>query len=720
MKALLTLSALLLTFNIFAQRGLTEEADRLFDKFSYPEALDYYRDAWQQDSTSAHTARQIGLCMRKLGMLEESGAWFMRAIELKSEEPLDMLYYAESMKSNREYAQAVFWYALFGQQVPDDRRAQMHLKDTKYFHNLMADSLRYELKRLSINTDKPSFGMCKFNDRYIFSTAGIRTFGAQVNTWNDLPYLDIYQCDIDDNGEFVDATPVDGSVNSKYHDGPAFYDPVSQTMFVTRNNVKGGRPVYDKSGTANLKVYAHKWVNGGWTKAMDLPFNSEEYSVGHAAMNRAGDQLIFVSNMPGGYGGTDLYRVSYQNGVWGQPENLGPVINTEGNEMFPFISDNNLLYFSSDGQAGLGGLDIFVSEPMSMFFKEPKNLGFPINSPQDDFSIYYNEIEEVGYFSTNRTGKGSDNIYRFSTVKFMQQIVAMTIRTNESAQLAGKYVTLSSLTTQRDTTLRLDETGSFQVLVDAGHEFAVFMGSGETRSSEPITTFKVSDLLEQTYLHLGEILVGKEQLIEAGIIKEVIEKLAVIAGNDSLDFQAKDQEIRMLLEKLRKETNFLSNAEFDQLSTTNLIDDTSLNQLVSEQKEDVKQKNAELREFRLNNIYFGFDQHNVRTSERDKLAALIKMLNEDPTLSVIVKAHTDSRGDDNYNLALSLRRAQAVQKYLNDKGISSDRFQIAWVGERELAVDCVNQPCTAADHGLNRRVEVIFVGTEAPILGMGE
>lgn len=720
MKALLTLGALLLTFNIVAQNGLVKEADGLFDKYSFPEALEIYQDAWKQDSSSAHVARQVGLCMRKLGMLEESGPWFMRAIELRSEETSDMLHYAEAMKAQREYAQAVFWFALYGQQEPDDRRAQMHLKDTRYFHNLMADSLKYELKRLSINTDKPSFGMCKFNDRYIFSTAGIRSFGSEVNEWNDLPYLDIYQCDIDADGEFIDASPVEGTVNSKYHDGPAYFDPVSQTMFITRNNIKGGRPVYDQSGTANLKVYAHKLEEGKWSKATDLPFNSENYSVGHAAMNKMGDQMIFVSNMPGGYGGTDLYRVNVRNGEWGEPENLGPMINTEGNEMFPFISDNNLLYYSSDGHAGLGGLDIFVAESMGRTYSEPKNLGFPINSPKDDFSIFYNEEEEVGYFSTNRTGQGSDNIFRFSNVRFMQQIVAMTFETNENAQLGGKYITLSSLTTKRDTSLRLDETGSFQIAVDAGQDFAVFMGSGESKSHEPIATFTVSDLLEETYINLGSFLVGKEQLIEAGIIKEVIEKLATIVGNDSLDNRAKDQEIRLLLEKLRSETNFLSNAEFDQLSTTNLIDDTSLNQLVSEQTHEVKQKNADLKQFHLNNIYFGFDQHIIRTSEKDKIAALVKMMNEDPSLSIIVKAHTDSRGDDNYNLALSLRRAKSMQKYLGDKGISNDRFQIAWVGERELAVDCSNQPCTAADHALNRRVEVLFVGTEAPTLGMGE
>ncbi|WP_306641514.1 OmpA family protein [Sanyastnella coralliicola] len=712
----LVLFILGLAMSAVSQEALIERGDKLFDKFNYGEALYYYQDAFAEDSTSIYSVRHIGLCMRKLGMMEESGLWFLKAIDMGSDVPEDKLYYAESLKAQMKYSKSVFWYARYSADRPEDRRAQKHIRDTQYFRDLWADSLKYEIHRLEINSDKPSFGMCRFNGRYVFCSAGINNSFLEEDAFDEVPFLDVYACDLDEEGEAINPERLNGNVNSKYHDGPAFFDENYQVMYVTRNNMKGGRPVYDKSGTANLQIYAMRLQNGDWSKAEGLPFNSDDFSTGHPTLDIESTRMIFVSNMLGGYGGTDLYEVRYTKNGWTEPVNLGPAINTEGNEMFPFISDEGILYFSSDGHAGLGGLDIFVAEISDEGYSEPINLGYPINSSKDDFGIHYNEIEEMGYFSSNRNGQGSDNIYRFSTVRFMQQIVALNFETDENVLMAGKFVTLRSLTMEEDSVIRLDENGSFQALLDAGHSFEVFMGQGETMSSEPILSFEIDEELTETFVDLGTFKVSKQALIDAGLIEEVIELQLAIAEGDSLGAAEKGAEIRGLLERLRDETHFLSNTEFDELTSSELIDNSELDRLVLEQDEVVKAKNAELRQYELNNIYFGFDSYAIRRSEREKATALIEIMENDPNVNVVVKAHTDSRGDENYNLLLSMRRAKSIEKYLAKYGIDKSRFKIAWVGESELFIDCEGQPCSEADHALNRRVEVLFVAGDPTAL----
>lgn len=712
MKKFILFIALIASIGASAQNSMIEEGDYYFDKFNFPEAMQFYLEAYQGDSSNAYVARHIGLCMRKLGMLEESADYFFKAIELTADTPEDMLYYAEALKSKADYAKAIFWYAQFANERPEDQRAQKHILDTRYFQDLWADSLKYAIKRLAINTDKPSFGMCKYNEGYIFSSAGIKTSTLQQSTSDEIPYLDIYECALDKDGEAMDAKLIEGNVNSKYHDGPAFFDATRNTMFVTRNNIKRGKPVYDQSGTANLKVYSVKKIAGEWAKSQDLPFNSDEFSVGHPCVNDMGNLMIFVSNMPGGYGGTDLYKVEMNGDEWGEPENLGPKINTEGNEMFPFISPQGYLYFGSDGHAGLGGLDIFVSEVNPLGYSEPNNLGFPINSPQDDFSIFYDEDAEVGYFATNRTG--TDNVFRFSVVNFIQQIVAMTFENEYGVDLAGKNVTLRWLEAQADSTIRLDETGSFQFLAEAGKEFEVFLGNGASRSSEPIASFTTADQLADTYHNLGKFNVNREALEEVGLLEKAMTLVASAIEQDTeqAGLAATGQNIRDMLLRLRDETNFLSHSEFDELSNADLIDDSELNRLVSTQSETIKEKNKELKEYKLNNIYFGFDSYSIRSSEKTKVGALTKILKEDPNVNVVIKAHTDSRGNADYNLLLSMRRAKSIQQHLEKQGIDPNRFQIAWVGENELYVDCNNQPCGAADHALNRRAEVVFISND--------
>jgi outer membrane protein OmpA-like peptidoglycan-associated protein/tetratricopeptide (TPR) repeat protein len=708
-KLILTYLFVIPALALLAQSSVKERGDKLMDKFNYAEALGYYEVAFEEDSTDVAVVRNIGLCLRKLGMIEKSGDWFLKAIQLGSEVPEDKLRYAEALKARMEYAKAVFWYSRFANERPDDRRTQKHIRDTKYFADLWADSLRYDVKALDINSDKPSFGIGRFNGRYIFCSAGIRDLNFDQSAFDEVPFLDVFACDLDASGEAVNASRLDGHVNSKYHDGPAFFDANFQVMYVTRNNMKGGRPVYDKSGTANLQVYAIRLQNGEWEKAEPLPFNSDEYSTGHPTLDLASSRMVFVSNMPGGYGGTDLYEVRYTREGWSAPVNLGPEINTEGNEMFPFISDDGKLYFSSDGHAGLGGMDLFESKLVSGLWAEPINLGFPINSPKDDFAIHYNDDDDFGYFSSNRGEGRTDKIYRFEKVRFMQQIIAMRFETDEDVLMTGKAVTLMNIESGAEEIMYLNGDQGLEVMVNAGEGIKVYLGEGEARGTEPVYIYSAPDELEDTYVTVDVIQLTRRALEDAGWIEALEEIDTMLAQGDTLQAKEKGAELLEMLERLRDETSYLSQDEFEAFTESDLLDSSDLSSLMANNNEELERKNDELRSYELNNIYFGFDSHRLNAAEREKVTALHDILNEDASAQVVIKAHTDSRGNEDYNLLLSMRRAKSVEKALMDMGVSKERFRIAWVGEKELFIDCESRDCDESDHALNRRVEILFV-----------
>jgi len=708
LKTTFIIVSLVSTQYAVAQRNAAERADKLFDKFNYAEALDEYFFQYGKDTTDVHVNRMIGMCFRKLGLLAKSADWFEQVIDLSEATPEDKLHYAEGLRARGEYDRAVFWYRRYAHDAPNDRRAKLHIDNPLYYNNLLADSLKYDLFHLEVNTDKPSFGMGPFNDRFVFSSAGVRDYAGNTNNQSELAFLNLYTCDLDPSGEFINVEPLKGAVNSKYHDGPACFDATQQVMYITRNNMKGNKPMYDQTGTANLKIYAYALAGEQWIEAPELPFNSMAYSVGHPTLASDGSFMVFVSNMPGGFGGTDLY-ISFRTGdVWTEPLNLGAEINTEGDEMFPFISNQGNLYFASDGHAGLGGLDLFIShradELNDVAFERPSNLGAPINSSADDFSLYYDEGDEWGYFSSNRGGLGKDNLYRFTRKHFSHQIFAATLSSRELVSLASKQVRLHNLVTSQDSILRLDETGSFRAMVKAGHRYALFLGSEPADEEQAVFEVAIDQKLVETYRYGGVYLIDRQQLLAAGFIKE--RKLAL----PSIEFAATTGSgILERLEKLRDSAKLLSDSEFSSLSKSGLIDGSELDALVAGQSELAAEANRRLSEQRLNNLHFGFDSYTIRSTERRKITALAEMLNEEPEAKVVIKAHTDIRGDENYNLLLSMRRAKSVQKALIERGIPEERIRIAWVGSNELLIDCSEQPCTSADHALNRRAEIVLL-----------
>ena len=205
------------------------------------------------------------------------------------------------------------------------------------------------------------------------------------------------------------------TVSSTYHDGPAALSADEKTMYLTKSNIVVKKIKGALLNVVNLKLYIlKKDSTGKLSKPESFPYNSDDYSLGHATLTKDGKRIYFVSDMPGGIGQTDLWFSDYEKGAWQKPENLGQAINTEGREMFPYVHEDGTLFFSTDGRAGLGGLDLYFTVPAMDAYFEPQSLGYPINTNYDDFGFALNNDLKTGYFSSNRTGgKGEDDIYFF-------------------------------------------------------------------------------------------------------------------------------------------------------------------------------------------------------------------------------------------------------------------------------------------------------------------
>ena len=269
---------------------------------------------------------------------------------------------------------------------------------------------------MKINSTNSEFSPMFFDEDIVFASAmDSSVFNTRRYKWNNQPYLDLYVSKLNEESqELKNAIKFSKNVNTKYHEASVAFSPDNKTMYFTRNNY-GKKLKRDKKGVNHLKIYRSKKVNGEWLEATEVSFNSDAYSTGHPAISKDGKKMYFVSDMPGSLGETDIFVVDInEDGTFSEPRNLGPEINTEQKEMFPFINDTKF-YFSSNGHIGLGGLDVYEANfDAEKGFTDVKNLGKPINSNKDDFSYIVNEETQKGYFASNRDGgKGDDDIYSF-------------------------------------------------------------------------------------------------------------------------------------------------------------------------------------------------------------------------------------------------------------------------------------------------------------------
>lgn len=419
-NVVLSLCLLFFSISSFAQNAKTlmKKADAFYDAQAYELAIPVYRDVLLSDN-SLTAKTKLADCYRLTNDYDKAEYWYQQLVSIVPNQPQYKLYYAQMLQSNEKYTEAYKWFMEYGKFDVWGEKLASGCQNVETFKQ--TDS-KYEVLLLPVNSEGSDFGPVYFQNGIIFCSNG------NNSNEKDRTYMDLYYSDAKLGNSFSPPQKISGSVNSRLNDGPASYSSLTKELFFSRNATIGedGKIQNDDEAAANLSLFTVKYNNGKWEGIQPFMHNSPTYSIAHAAISPDGKMLYFASNMPGGFGGTDLYVCLRMNSIWSKPVNLGKTVNTPGNEAFPYIHSDGLLYFASNGHAGLGGLDIFTSQNKDGIWTQPKNLGAPFNSSRDDFSIAMNTPKSKGYFASNRTGGfGSDDIYSFSLIGSEKRVKAV-------------------------------------------------------------------------------------------------------------------------------------------------------------------------------------------------------------------------------------------------------------------------------------------------------
>ncbi len=399
---------------------------------NYQGAIEEYNSILSKHDDIAEAQINLAECYRKVSDIDNAEYWYGQVVRLPEAEPEHYLFYGYMLQRNGKCDMAREWFEKFLEAKPDDSRGRHLLRACDYEKELESKNAGiYEIEHMPFNSGLDDFGPMYYGDGIVFASetheGGI---SKRIHCWTGNQFLDLRYVDRNEEGEdssgvcgsytYTDPENFSNQLNTKFHDATPSFSEDQSTIYFTRNNLMKGRARKDDEGIIRLKIFsAEGGGEGGSTSFKNvegLPFNSDEYSVAHPSLSPDGNFLYFASDMPGGFGGMDLYVSEQEDGRWGPPINLGPKVNTEGQEVFPYFSKNNDLYFSSDGHVGLGGLDVYQMEKKDGFneWGDIINVGAPINSRDDDFGYIINEENNHGYFTSDREGGfGDDDIYSF-------------------------------------------------------------------------------------------------------------------------------------------------------------------------------------------------------------------------------------------------------------------------------------------------------------------
>jgi peptidoglycan-associated lipoprotein len=641
---ILTLTLLVAMQRRVNAQYILKEADAQYELFNYEKAIDLYEQAYKKKAT-LHPAERLAECYSFIHNYKQTESWYAIASGMSGSNIEDHLGYAKALQSNSKYSEAKIEYrkyALLNKAVtPQQLSLWMMSCDSAMVW--MKNPGSYIIKNeKTLNSSHSDWGTTVYQDKVVYSSDrgnrktdikwksrpflkfdGAKVPDKQIYGWTGNRYLRLYSFD----SRTDSATLFPLNAGTEYHVGPASFTANGQEMYFTLTRVPHDlQYTKDKPGTINLEIYSSKKeaMSGKWSAPVPFKYNNvNEWSVGDPFITGDGKSLYFASTMPGGKGGTDLY-VCFRDGAgeWDKPINLS-VINTSGDERSPYFDANNDFYFSSDGYAGMGGLDIFKSANKSGTLGKPCNMGYPVNSPQDDFA-YIATSDTSGYLSSDRMdGMGNDDIYSFhkkiSVLIF--QLAGIVYDKETHAPLTNALVSLSKKNGNR-LKVETDENGAFKFNLAAASDYDLTAEKTAFRSDEA----KVStlNLQESTTLH---------------------------------------QDL------------YLATIEIDKA-------------------------------IQLENIYYDFDKWNIRADAAIELDKLVKIMQDNPTIWIELGSHTDSRGNDAYNMTLSQKRAESAVQYIISRGISKNRIEAKGYGETKLLNRCANGvACTIAEHQLNRRTE---------------
>lgn len=650
---------------VCAQKNAIEKANKLYDQYSYKDAINEYQKLIDNGYETIEVFQKIGDCYFYNTNLKEAATWYnkmfirqkgilngtikLNAPKENSNIPTEYYFKAsQTYKSLKQYKKADSLFKILEQKSINDSRYQRFVDQPDYLEQIKLKSGNYKIENIPQNHEGVDFAPSYYKHKIVFSSSRNNKNGKK-SKWTHQPFLNLQMFTNKDTQAKETPIPFSDLLNSRLHESTTAFDSTGSVIYFTRNNLLNSKSESDSKGLIRLKIYkASLDHTSKWSKVEELPFNSNQYSVAHPALSADGKKMYFVSDMPGGFGMSDLYVIDINtDGTFGKPKNLGPNINTEGRDSFPFLSANGILYFSSDGHLGLGGFDIFSVE-LNNSEINVSNIGEPINSPADDITFIIDENMEKGFFASNRSGgKGADDIYRFEKLT-AKKVITKTLKTPPCKRIFNGTIKdqLSGI-----------EISKALITVKNQNQDTIYNG---------VTNSKGLFLLESNCDdELYEIIVNKQNY-----------------------------------EHLKKKFPLTK-----QMTTHDEIITLTSN---------LPPKGSDLAEvLNLKPIYFSSNKASILDEITRELDKVVEFLKKNKTIKIEVGSHTDSKGSDAYNLQLSERRAASTAIYIINHGINPSRVLNKGYGETKLVNHCSNGiQCSNEEHALNRRSEFVVISNK--------
>ncbi|MEE9361984.1 MAG: OmpA family protein [Cellulophaga sp.] len=493
------ISFLMLCFLSNAQKSEIKKAENSFNQGSYTDAIIRYKRLINKGNTSEEAFRNLGDAYYYSANYIAASTWYKKLFELETVTTNDeyIFRYAMSLKSLGEYEKSDQLMVKFSKQNPSDSRAQKFLAMPDYLQQISEYSGRVAIKNMALNSNASDFAPSINKNRLIFASArDSGLIASNLNKRDNKPFHKLYVTTVNNQTESLKVTKFSKQLDTKAPETTTVFSKDGKTLYFTRNSIKNGNFSRDKDGLNRTKIYRSRFMNGKWSQIEELPFNGNGYSVAHPALSPNEKKLYFASDMPGTIGLSDLFSVElYEDGTFGQPINLGSEINTSGRDTFPFVSASNTLYFASDGQIGLGGLDVFATQLNDKKQYCIVNIGTPINSKADDFAFIIDEKNKAGYFSSNREGgQGDDDIYSFNEtipllIKYSEPIQGFVRNIKNGEALANTTITVFNSNSKIIGKSISDDNGRFKfdVKYKSGTYQIITKKEGFQSADEPFT-----------------------------------------------------------------------------------------------------------------------------------------------------------------------------------------------------------------------------------------
>ena len=646
------------------QQRSIEKGNKYYDELGFYSAVLEYERAFAKGATDETAMRRLATCYSTLRDFESAEMWWARLSTDPDAMAPDLYNYAIALRNNGKYDESDKWIGRYAE-ITQDERAIRFMNSQQELRSLLTDGLfQAQMKPLSSNTISADLAPAILGNGLVFASSRKSQMSfKKVHALDGKVFLDLYTGERTPGGDVPELKPLSLSVNSEYHDSNPAFSADGNTLWLSRNGQNGSTVLRNENGVNNIQLYHADRDGKGWTTPVPFKYNDVNWSTGQAAESSDGKLLIFVSDRPGGFGGTDLYYCErMETGDWSEPKNLGAGVNSQGNEMTPYVHKDGTLFFSSDGHFGIGGMDLFMCTMNGTEANEVFNLGAPINSRYDELSLNMDTSGSFGYLSSNRPGgAGDDDVYRFDLQEPYDAETFFNERYAEEGQEQGET-----------------EEGVFTML----RKLAI----------------RVVDGVDGSPIEEVELIYDEDVLSGAKVIQGRSDQNGQIALSLPVDLGVKKSIL------LQHEDYLPKSIELNEFS---FATDGDLDYLTVEMFE--KGKGIDLTQaIGLENIHFDFESWTIRTDAAKQLDRVVHVMNTYPDIRIELISHTDARGSTGYNDVLSALRANASEEYLLSKGVDPSRLSSRGMGETKPVNHCIDgAKCSEEDHQLNRRTEFI-------------